>query len=151
MIEYSRILEGLNRHKSTCAGVVIAPGDLTNYIPLYKSASTGDVTSQVDMNGLEDLGLLKMDFLGLRTLTVIDKAIKMILKNHNIKIDIENLQLNDEKTYKLFSKGQTVGIFQFESGGMREHLKNLQPSCLEDLIAMNALYRLALWKIFLNS
>jgi len=142
LIEYSRILEGLNRHASVhAAGVVIAPGDLTNYIPLYKSASTGDVTSQVDMNGLEDLGLLKMDFLGLRTLTVIDKAIKMILKNHNIKIDIENLQLNDEKTYKLFSKGQTVGIFQFESGGMREHLKNLQPSCLEDLIAMNALYR----------
>ena len=142
LIEYSRILEGLNRHASVhAAGVVIAPNNLTEYIPLYKSASTGDVTSQVDMNGLEDLGLLKMDFLGLRTLTVIDKAIKMIYENHNIKIDIEKLHLNDEKTYDLFSNGKTVGIFQFESGGMREHLKNLQPSTLEDLIAMNALYR----------
>ena len=76
------------------------------------------------MNGLEDLGLLKMDFLGLRTLTVIDKAIKMIFKNHNIKVDIENLNLLDEKTFKIFSKGKTVGIFQFESAGMREHLTN---------------------------
>ena len=142
LIEYSRILEGLNRHASVhAAGVVIAPSNLTEYIPLYKSASTGDVTSQVDMNGLEDLGLLKMDFLGLRTLTVIDKTVKMILENHNVKIDIEKLELNDKKTFELFSNGKTVGIFQFESGGMREHLKNLQPSTLEDLIAMNALYR----------
>lgn len=142
LIEYSRILEGLNRHSSVhAAGVVITPGPLTDFIPLYKSPSAGEVTTQVDMNGLEDLGLLKMDFLGLRTLTVIDKTIRMIKDNHNIAVDIEKLDLTDEATFKLFASGKTVGIFQFESGGMRDYLKKLKPTCIEDLIAMNALYR----------
>jgi DNA polymerase-3 subunit alpha len=140
LIQHSLVLEGLNRHASThAAGVVIAPGDLTDYVPLYKS-SQGDVTSQYDMKGLEDLGLLKMDFLGLRNLTVIDKAVKLI-KEHGVDVDIENLKFDDPKVYKLFAKGMTAGIFQFESSGMREFLKKLKPNELEDLIAMNALYR----------
>lgn len=140
LIQHSLVLEGMNRHASThAAGVVIAPSDLTDYVPLYKS-SLGDITSQYDMKGLEDLGLLKMDFLGLRTLTVIDKAVKLI-KNNGDKVDIDNLQYDDQKVFKLFAKGMTVGIFQFESSGMREFLKKLKPTALEDLIAMNALYR----------
>jgi DNA polymerase-3 subunit alpha len=140
LIQHSLVLEGMNRHASThAAGVVIAPSDLTDYIPLYKS-SQGDVTSQYDMKGLEDLGLLKMDFLGLRTLTVIDKAVKLI-KLLGVEVDIDNLQYDDQKVFKLFAKGMTAGIFQFESSGMREFLKKLKPTALEDLIAMNALYR----------
>jgi DNA polymerase-3 subunit alpha len=140
LIKHSLVLEGLNRHASThAAGVVIAPGDLTDYVPLYKS-SQGDVTSQYDMKGLEDLGLLKMDFLGLRNLTVIDKAVKLV-KKRGIDIKIDNLKFDDPKVYELFSKGMTAGIFQFESSGMREFLKKLKPTELEDLIAMNALYR----------
>ena len=140
LIEHSKILEGMNRHASThAAGVVIADGDLTNYVPLYKS-SNGDITSQYDMKGLEDLGLLKMDFLGLRNLTVIDKT-KKLIKRQNKTTDIGEISFNDEKVYNLFSKGLTTGIFQFESSGMREFLKKLQPSSIEDLIAMNALYR----------
>ncbi len=140
LIEHSKVLEGMNRHASIhAAGVVIAPGELTDYVPLYKS-STDDITSQYDMKGLEELGLLKMDFLGLRNLTVIDKAIKLIPKEKEI-INLEKLSLDDKKVYKLFSKGHTIGVFQFESSGMREFLKKLQPTVIEDLIAMNALYR----------
>jgi len=140
LIQHSLVLEGLNRHASThAAGVVIAPGELTDYVPLYKS-SQGDVTSQYDMKGLEELGLLKMDFLGLRNLTVIDKAVKLI-KNRGVEVDIDNLKFDDPKVYELFAKGMTAGIFQFESSGMREFLKKLKPTELEDLIAMNALYR----------
>ncbi|MBU0528248.1 DNA polymerase III subunit alpha [bacterium] len=140
LIQHSLVLEGMNRHASThAAGVVIAPSDLTDYVPLYKS-SQGDITSQYDMKGLEDLGLLKMDFLGLRTLTVIDKAVKLI-KLRGVEVDIDGLQYDDQKVFKLFAKGMTAGIFQFESSGMREFLKKLKPTALEDLIAMNALYR----------
>ena len=140
LMNHSKVLEGMNRHASIhAAGVVIAPGELTDYVPLYKS-STNDITSQYDMKGLEDLGLLKMDFLGLRNLTVIDKTIKLIEKNGTV-IDLEKLELNNKKVYKLFSKGHTIGVFQFESSGMREYLKKLKPSVIEDLIAMNALYR----------
>ena len=140
LIAHSKVLEGMNRHASThAAGVVIADGDLTDYVPLYKSSS-GDITSQYDMKGLEDLGLLKMDFLGLRNLTVIDKTKKLIKLNKQ-ELDIEDISLNDKKVYNLFSKGLTTGVFQFESSGMREYLKKLQPTVIEDLIAMNALYR----------
>ena len=93
------------------------------------------------MVSLEDLGLLKMDFLGLRNLTVINNTIKAIKKNYNIDINIDKISLNDLKVYELFSRGDTTGIFQFESNGMREYLKQLKPTCLEDLIAMNSLYR----------
>tara|TARA_X000001036_G_C20685794_1_gene807565 strand:- start:697 stop:4143 length:3447 start_codon:yes stop_codon:yes gene_type:complete len=142
LIEYSQVLEGLHRHASThAAGVVIAPGPLTDYVPLYQPAGTKDVATQADMNDLESLGLLKMDFLGLRNLTVINKTIQSINDNYNEKIDIDNLNLKDGKVFDLFSKGKTIGVFQFESQGMREYLKKLKPSAVEDLIAMNALYR----------
>jgi len=140
LIDFSKVLEGMNRHASThAAGVVVTPGELTDYMPLYKS-SQGDVTSQYDMKNLEDLGLLKMDFLGLRNLTVINHTINM-LNEKNISVDIGNLPMDDSKVYKLFSKGLTIGVFQFESAGMREFLKKLKPTQFEDLIAMNALYR----------
>ena len=140
VIEYSKVLEGMNRHASThAAGVVIAPGDLTDFVPLYRSPQ-GDVTSQYDMKGLESLGLLKLDFLGLRNLTVIDNALKL-LKERGEKVDIEKIPMDDPKVYKMFAKGLTIGVFQFESSGMREFLKKLKPTVLEDLIAMNALYR----------
>ncbi|MCH8328104.1 MAG: DNA polymerase III subunit alpha, partial [Candidatus Marinimicrobia bacterium] len=141
LFAFSRVLEGMNRHASThAAGVVIAPGDLTDYVPLYRHPKTGEITTQVDMNGLEEMGLLKMDFLGLRTLTVIDRAVKM-LAARGVHVDIEKLPLDDEATYKIFAQGRTIGVFQFESSGMREFLTKLQPTAIEDLIAMNALYR----------
>ena len=142
LMDFSKVLEGLHRHASThAAGVVIAPGPLTDYVPLFKSPSTGDITTQTEMTALEDLGLLKMDFLGLRNLTVINKAVLMIDKNHGKKVDIAKIDLEDEKVFTLFAKARTTGIFQFESDGMREYLKQLKPTCIGDLIAMNALYR----------
>ncbi|SVC23212.1 uncharacterized protein METZ01_LOCUS276066, partial [marine metagenome] len=140
LVDYSKVLEGMNRHASThAAGVVITPSDLTDYMPLYKS-SQGDITSQYDMKSLENLGLLKMDFLGLRNLTVIDHTIKL-LQQKDVIIKIEKIPMDDAKVYKLFAKGLTIGVFQFESSGMREFLKKLKPTHFEDLIAMNALYR----------
>ncbi|MBN1998482.1 DNA polymerase III subunit alpha [candidate division KSB1 bacterium] len=140
LIQYSLVLEGLARHASThAAGVVITPEELTNYVPLYKTKDD-DLTTQYDMSVLEEVGLLKMDFLGLRTLTVIQKAIDAVrILGHNI--DLETLPLNDPKVYELFGNGHTIGIFQFESSGMQEYMVKLQPECLEDLLAMNALYR----------
>ncbi|MFQ6114528.1 MAG: DNA polymerase III subunit alpha, partial [bacterium] len=140
LIEYSKVLEGLARHASThAAGVVITPDELTNYTPLYKSPQ-GDVTTQYDMKALELVGVLKMDFLGLRTLTVIDKTVKRLAAS-GIEIDINKIPLDDLETYELFANGETVGVFQFESSGMRDHLKKLKPQHFEDLIAMNVLYR----------
>ena len=142
LISHSKKLEGLHRHASThAAGIVIAPGPLMNYVPLFKNPSTHDITTQIEMNSLEDIGLLKMDFLGLRNLTVINKTINMINKNHNKSITLNDINLFDDKVYKLFANGNTIGIFQFESRGMRDYLKQLKPNCIEDLIAMNSLYR----------
>ena len=142
LIEYSKKLEGLHRHASThAAGIVIAPGPLMDYVPLFKNPATDDITTQIEMNSLEEIGLLKMDFLGLRNLTVINKTIQMINKNYNTLIDIESIDLSDAKVYQLFSEGNTIGVFQFESRGMRDYLKKLKPTCIEDLIAMNSLYR----------
>ena len=141
LIDNAKVLEGMTRHASIhAAGVVVAPGDLTDFVPLYRS-SQGDVTTQYDMKELESIGLLKMDFLGLRNLTVIDKTIDLIKKRFNKEIDIDEIDMEDPKVYKLFSKGLTVGIFQFESAGMREFLKKLKPKGIDGLIAMNALYR----------
>ena len=140
LFEYSLVLEGLSRHASThAAGVVIAPSDLTNYVPLFRS-SQGDVTTQFDMKSVEAIGLLKMDFLGLRTLTVIDHTIHA-LNAVDKDIDFHSLPLDDTDTYRIFADGNTIGIFQFESSGMREYLKKLHPESIEDLTAMNALYR----------
>ena len=143
LIEYSQVLEGCHRHASThAAGVVITPGPLTDYVPLFKNSATGDITTQVDMNGLEDMGLLKMDFLGLRNLTVIDKTLKLINKRHNQFIDISKITLKDVEVYKnIFADANTIGIFQFESEGMREYLSKFKPNCMEDIIALTALYR----------
>ena len=134
-------LEGLSRHASThAAGVVISPRPLTDVVPLYKS-NRDEITTQFDMNALERIGLLKMDFLGLTTLTVLHDAVRMVEQNRGAKIDIDNLTLDDEETYKLFARGDTTAIFQFESHGMRDILRRYQPTRIEDLTALNALYR----------
>jgi DNA polymerase-3 subunit alpha len=142
LIDYSRTLEGLARHCSThAAGVVIAPSALTDYVPLFKG-SRDEITTQFDMKMVEEIGLLKMDFLGLRTLTVIDDAVRMVEKNHpDTKIDINSIPLDDAEVYKLFATGTTIGIFQFESSGMRDYLRKLRPENFTDITAMNALYR----------
>src|ERR1700740_1147956 len=134
-------LEGLSRHASThAAGVVISPRPLTEIVPLYKT-NRDEITTQYDMNALERIGLLKMDFLGLTTLTVLHDTVRMIEQNHGAKIDIDSLALDDAETYKLFARGETTAIFQFESHGMRDILRRYQPTRIEDLTALNALYR----------
>src|SRR5207237_1667672 len=126
-------LEGLSRHASThAAGVVISPRALTDIVPLYKS-NRDEITTQYDMNALERIGLLKMDFLGLTTLTVLHDTVRMIEQNRGAKIDIDSLALDDAETYKLFARGDTTAIFQFESHGMRDILRRYQPTRIEDL------------------
>jgi DNA polymerase-3 subunit alpha len=143
LIKYAKVLEGMNRNASKhAAGVVITPGDVSNHVPLSTpGGNEADVVTQYNMKELDSVGLLKMDFLGLRTLTIICDAIDLIKRNHKVEIDIDNIPTNDEKTYALFSRGQTTAVFQFESGPMREYLKKLKPSSIQDLAAMNALYR----------
>jgi DNA polymerase-3 subunit alpha len=141
LIKYAKVLEGMNRNSSKhAAGVVIAPGEVSDYVPLA-TASQSDVVTQFNMKDLEDQGLLKMDFLGLRTLTIIRDAVTLIKKSHGIEIDMDKIPIDDKKAFELFWKGQTTGVFQFESGPMREYLKKLRPTTLSDLSAMNALYR----------
>ncbi|MEP0828359.1 MAG: DNA polymerase III subunit alpha, partial [bacterium] len=141
LIDLSRTLEGLARHASThAAGVVIAPKPLTEYVPLFRG-SHDEITTQFDMTMIEEIGLLKMDFLGLRTLTVIQDCLQMVRENHGKDINLDEIDLNDKKVYKLFSRGDTTGIFQFESSGMRDYLRRLKPENLTDLAVMNALYR----------
>lgn len=135
-------LEGLTRHASKhAAGVVISPENLSDCLPLYVPSKSTDLVSQYAMTELEAVGFLKMDFLGLQNLTVIDRALKAIKKNHGIDIDLDKLSLEDEKTFELLRKGKTKGVFQFESEGIGEVLRKLQPDKFEDLIAVNALYR----------
>jgi DNA polymerase-3 subunit alpha len=134
-------LEGLARHASThAAGVVISPRPLMEVVPIYKT-NRDEITTQYDMNALERVGLLKMDFLGLTTLTVLHDTVAMVEKNRGVKIDLDNLPLDDAESYKLFARGDTTAIFQFESHGMRDILRRYQPSRIEDLTALNALYR----------
>jgi DNA polymerase III subunit alpha len=134
-------LEGLSRHASThAAGVVISPQPLTELVPVYKT-NRDEITTQYDMTALERIGLLKMDFLGLTTLTVLHDAVKMVQQNRGVTIDLDSLPLDDEAAYKLFSRGDTTAIFQFESHGMRDILRRYQPTRIEDLTALNALYR----------
>jgi DNA polymerase-3 subunit alpha len=141
LINISLVLEGLNRNSSThAAGIVIAPGPLLDYVPLYKTPQT-EVMTQYNMIDLEKAGLLKMDFLGLRTLTVVENALKLIKVNYGIEIDLDTIPENDAATFALFGKGQTVGVFQFESSGMADWLRKLKPTSISDLVAMNALYR----------
>ncbi len=134
-------LEGLSRNCSVhAAGVVISPQPLKELVPLYKT-NRDEIVTQFDMSGLEKLQLLKMDFLGLTTLTLIQDALRLIEKRHGVTIVPEDLPLDDKETYELFCKGFTSGVFQFESSGMRDILRRYQPSRLEDLTALNALYR----------
>jgi DNA polymerase III subunit alpha len=135
-------LEGLNRQMGIhAAGVIIGDQPLTNLVPLVEGQGEGEAVTQYSGGPCEDLGLLKMDFLGLRTLTVIDDAVKLVKKGHGIEMDIEEIPIDDEATYKLFQEGRTVAVFQYESAGMQKWMKLLKPTVFPDLIAMNALYR----------
>jgi DNA polymerase III subunit alpha len=135
-------LEGSVRNTGIhAAGVIIAPADLTDYIPVCTSKDADLLVTQFDGKVIEDAGMLKMDFLGLKTLTIIRDCLILIKKTHGIEIDIDNIPLEDEKTFELYQKGSTIGTFQFESEGMQMYLKDLKPTNIEDLIAMNALYR----------
>ncbi|MBW8896422.1 MAG: DNA polymerase III subunit alpha, partial [Acidobacteria bacterium] len=141
LLTIARRLEGMTRHASVhAAGVVIAPRPLTEFVPLYKSQKD-EIVTQWAMKEVERVGLLKMDFLGLSTLTLIRDALDEIKRTEGIDLDIDAIPLDDEKTYKLFSDGCTYGVFQFESSGMRELLRKAKPERLDDLIALNALYR----------
>ena len=155
LIDIAQILEGLSRHASThAAGIVISPEPLTEYLPLFKAPNEDAVTTQFDMNAIKDLGLLKFDFLGLKTLTIIDKAEKIINRSGEVSapgsqettigsgfFSIKNIPLDDAATYEILSAGKTAGIFQLESSGMRDLLTRLRPDVFEDLIALVALYR----------
>ncbi|NQT34692.1 DNA polymerase III subunit alpha [bacterium] len=143
VIEHALIIEGAVRHAGKhAAGVLICPGPTVQFIPVCKQADEDEVYTQYDMNWIDKLGLLKMDFLGLQTLQEIDICLKA-LKKRGIDIDFykRDEEYNDPETLKLFEEGDTVGVFQFESSGMRKNLIKLRPECLEDLLAMNALYR----------
>ncbi len=142
VIEISRRLEGLARHASVhAAGVVISDEPLDNVVPLYKPSDSNQLMTQFDGPGVEACGLLKMDFLGLRTLTVLELARQLAERTRGVTIDLDRLDLDDQKVYELFCRGETKGIFQFESGGMRDVLMRMKPNRIEDLIAANALYR----------
>ncbi|MGE3189304.1 MAG: DNA polymerase III subunit alpha [Vicinamibacterales bacterium] len=141
LLTMGKRLEGMSRNAGVhAAGVVIAPGPITDYAPLYKS-NRDEITTQWAMKEVERVGLLKMDFLGLSTLTLIRDALAEIKRTEGVDLDIDAIPLDDEKTYQLFCDGQTYGIFQFESSGMREILRKAKPQRLDDLIALNALYR----------
>jgi DNA polymerase III subunit alpha len=141
LIDIATVLEGVTRHASThAAGVVISEKGLSNYIPLFKS-SDDQVSTGYPMGSLEKIGLLKMDFLGLKTLTVIDQAVKIIKRTQSKDIDIRNIPLDDKKTYKLLQHAESSGVFQVESRGMRDILRKLKPAAFEDIIALLALYR----------
>ena len=141
LLEIALSLEGIPRHCSThAAGVVISSRPLTEFLPLYKG-SNDEVVTQFSMTNVERLGLLKMDFLGLKTLTVIDNALKLIKQSKGVDLDIDGIPLDDRETFELLCLGQTLGVFQLESSGMRDLLKKMKPDCFEDVIALLALYR----------
>ncbi|MDD3225426.1 MAG: DNA polymerase III subunit alpha [Clostridium sp.] len=140
LIDISKDLEGLPRHTSThAAGVVISSKPLVNYVPLLKNEDA--IVSQFTMGTLEELGLLKMDFLGLRTLTVLRDAVAMIKENKGVEIDLDKINTSDQKVYNMIGEGKTVGVFQLESPGMTSFMKELKPDSLEDIIAGISLYR----------
>ena len=142
VVKQAVILEGSVRNVGTHAcGVIITPGDITNYVPVATAKDSEMYVTQFDNSVVEDAGLLKMDFLGLKTLTLIKDTVKLIKQIHGKDLDPEAFPLDDELTYELFQRGDTVGIFQYESAGMQKYLKELKPTVFEDLIAMNALYR----------
>ncbi len=136
------MLEGSVRNTGTHAcGVIITPEDITNLIPVATAKGTDMYVTQFDNGVVEDAGLLKMDFLGLKTLTLIKDTVKIVKALHGVDLVPDEFPLDDEKTYALFQRGETIGIFQYESAGMQKHMKSLKPTEFADLIAMNALYR----------
>ncbi len=140
LIDTARALEGKSRHASThAAGVVITKKSIDEYVPLYLAEK--GISTQFTMGTIEELGLLKMDFLGLRNLTVIRDALKMIEANHGVKIDFSKMDYDDPAVYELISSGNTLGVFQLESSGMRQFMMNLRPDCFEDIVAGISLYR----------
>ena len=141
-IKQARLLEGSLRNTGIHAcGVIITPDDITNFVPIATAKDSELYVTQFDNAVVEQAGLLKMDFLGLKTLTLIKDTVKIVKAKYGVELDPDNFPIDDEKTFELFKKGDTVGIFQYESPGMRKHLKDLKPSVFGDLIAMNALYR----------
>ncbi|MDA9257060.1 DNA polymerase III subunit alpha [Flavobacteriaceae bacterium] len=141
-INQARILEGSLRNVGTHAcGIIITPDDITNFVPIATAKDSDLFVTQYDNSVVESAGLLKMDFLGLKTLTLIKDTVKLIKYKHDIDINIDTIPLDDSTTYELFQKGETVGVFQYESAGMQKYLRDLKPTVFEDLIAMNALYR----------
>ena len=141
-ISQARILEGSVRNVGTHAcGVIITPDDITNFVPVATAKDSDLYVTQFDNSVVEQAGLLKMDFLGLKTLSLIKSTVKIVKAKHGIVLDPDNFPLDDIKTFELFQKGETVGVFQYESAGMQKHLKDLKPTVFDDLIAMNALYR----------
>ena len=141
-LQFAETLEGSARHTGTHAcGVIIGRDDLINYLPLATAKDSKLMVTQYEGKLVESVGMLKMDFLGLKTLSIVNDAIKNIRRKHGVKINIDKIPLDDKKTYELYQRGDTIGTFQFESEGMRSYLKELKPTNLEDLIAMNALYR----------
>ncbi len=141
-LKFAKILEGSNRQTGVHAcGVIIGPTDLIDCIPLSTQKDSDLPVTQYDGKYVESVGMLKMDFLGLKTLSIIKEAVKNIKRRHGIEIDPEKIPLQDAKAYQLYQRGDTVGTFQFESAGMRKYLKELKPNNIEDLIAMNALFR----------
>jgi DNA polymerase-3 subunit alpha len=143
ILDYAKTLEGVARHSSMHAcGVLITKDPLTDYVPIqYASSSDKNIVSQYSLHPIEDLGLLKMDFLGLKNLTIIESALRIIKNTTGHAINIDDIPLDDVETYKLFQNGETTGIFQFESSGMKRYLRDLVPNEFEDIIAMVALYR----------
>ncbi|WP_299430321.1 DNA polymerase III subunit alpha [uncultured Maribacter sp.] len=136
------VLEGSVRNTGIHAcGVIITPDDITKFVPVALAKDSEMYCTQFDNSVVEDAGLLKMDFLGLKTLTLIKDTVKIVKAKHGIELDPENFPLDDEKTYELFQRGETVGVFQYESPGMQKHMRSLKPTVFADLIAMNALYR----------
>ncbi|MEM7085336.1 MAG: DNA polymerase III subunit alpha [Bacteroidota bacterium] len=141
-INQAKVLEGSVRNTGIHAcGVIITPSDITNFVPIATAKDSDLYVTQFDNSVVESAGLLKMDFLGLKTLTLIKDTVKIVKHKHNVDLDPDNFPLDDEKTYELFQRGDTVGIFQYESAGMQKHMKDLKPTVFADLIAMNALYR----------
>ncbi|NEU07724.1 DNA polymerase III subunit alpha [Flavihumibacter sp. R14] len=142
VLKEALILEGSVRNVGIhAAGIIIAPDDLTNIIPVATSKESDLLVTQFDGRVIEDAGVIKMDFLGLKTLTIIKNALHLIKQNHGVEIDIDYISLEDQKTFELYQRGDTNGTFQFESDGMQMYLRELKPDKFEDLIAMNALYR----------
>lgn len=159
VLEFARRLEGNVRNTGVHAcGVIICRDDITDWVPVSTAVDKGAngeknklIVTQYEGSVIEDTGLIKMDFLGLKTLSIIKEALHNIKLTTGEDVDIDNISLEDPKTYQLYCEGRTVGTFQFESANMQKYLRELQPSTFEDLIAMNALYRPGLWTTFPTS